>query len=103
MRRRILAPLLALILALTTGGVVFAVNYFGEDFCQDAKAWPGGSYLGQMHPFHVEIYSAHAGVTGHDPVTSGRSTSAIPPSAVCGSLAIPSSDPASSRGRNPRL
>ena len=67
MRRRILAPLLALILALTTGGVVFAVNYFGEDFCRDAKAWPGGSYLGQMHPFHVEIYSAHAGATGQDP------------------------------------
>ena len=65
--RRVLIPLVVLVLALTTGGVVFALNYEGEDFCQDTTAWPGGSYLGQMHPFHVTHYSQYAESTNVDP------------------------------------
>ena len=33
MRRRFIAPLVALALALTTGGVVLALTYPGEDVC----------------------------------------------------------------------
>jgi len=33
----------ALALAALTTGVVVALNYEGEDVCQDAPAWPHGS------------------------------------------------------------
>ena len=67
MRTRWLTPLAALVLAIVATGVVSAVTYDGEETCRDVKAWPGGSYLGQMHPHHVAVYTAHAQSTNTDP------------------------------------
>ena len=55
--------------ALTTG-VWFALKYEAEDFCQDAPAWPGGTYLGQIHPYHSDFYRAFAERRGRDPCTT---------------------------------
>ena len=66
--RRVLFGILALgLLAGVTTSVVFALNYEGEDFCSHAKAWPGGTYLGQMHPYHSEFYRGFAERRGWDP------------------------------------
>ena len=66
MRTRWLTPLVALVLAIVATGVVSAVSYDGEETCRDVKAWPGGSYLGQMHPHHIAVYTAHARSTNSD-------------------------------------
>ena len=69
--RRLLAALAgSALVAAITAGVVFALNYEGEDFCQDAKAWPDGTYLGQMHPFHSDFYRGYAERRGWDPCTT---------------------------------
>ena len=47
--------------------MVFALNYEGEDFCQDSPAWPNGTYLGQMHPYHSDFYRGYAERRGWDP------------------------------------
>lgn len=60
MRTRWPTPLVALVLAFVATGVVSAVTHDGEGICRDVKAWPGGSYLGQMHPHHIAVYTAHA-------------------------------------------
>ena len=68
--RRIIVPLAtAALLAVVATGVVFALNYEGEDFCQDSPAWPNGTYLGQMHPYHSDFYRAYAERRGWDPCT----------------------------------
>lgn len=69
--RRLLWTLIGVVLtaALTTS-VVLALNYEGEDFCEHAKAWPGGTYLGQMHPYHSEFYRGYAERRGWDPCTT---------------------------------
>ena len=54
-----------MVAAIATG-VVFALNYDGEDFCQHAKAWPNGTYLGQMHPYHSDFYRGYAERRGWD-------------------------------------
>lgn len=59
--------LVILVLVLTTGGVVFTLNYEGEEFCQDTTAWPDTPFLGQMHPYHVTHYSQHAASIGVEP------------------------------------
>ena len=46
---------------------VLALNYEGEDFCQDSPAWPDGTYLGQMHPYHSDFYRGYAERRGWDP------------------------------------
>ena len=58
------------ILAGITTSVVFALNYEGEDFCQDSPAWPNGTYLGQMHPYHSDFYRGYAERRGWDPCTT---------------------------------
>ena len=69
--RQILAAVGAVVaLAAITTGVVFALNYEGEDFCQDSPAWPGGTYLGQMHPYHSDFYRGYAERRGWDPCTT---------------------------------
>ena len=66
--RRVLLSILALgVLAGITTSVVFALNYEGEDFCQDSPAWPNGTYLGQMHPYHSDFYRGYAERRGWDP------------------------------------
>lgn len=54
-------------LALASSSVAFADNYEGEQFCRDNPAWPGGSYLGQMHRFHVDNYLGFAAANELDP------------------------------------
>lgn len=70
MRRMIYAIIGAAVMAAITAGVVLALNYEGEDFCQHAPAWPGGTYLGQMHPFHSDFYRGYAERRGWDPCTT---------------------------------
>ena len=70
MRRMIHAIIGAAVIASITAGVVLALNYEGEDFCQHAPAWPGGTYLGQMHPFHSDFYRGYAERRGWDPCTT---------------------------------
>ena len=66
--RRIVVPLaIAGLMAVVTAGVVLALNYEGEDFCQDSPAWPNGTYLGQMHPYHSDFYRGFAERRGWDP------------------------------------
>ena len=50
----------------SSAGVAFNVNYDGEDFCQDTPSWPNGTYLGQMHPYHVDFYRGYAERRGWD-------------------------------------
>ena len=69
--RRIIVPLAAAaLLAVVATGVVLALNYEGEDFCQDSPAWPNGTYLGQMHPYHSDFYRGYAERRGWDPCTT---------------------------------
>ena len=66
--RRIIVPLAAAaLLAVVATGVVLALNYEGEAFCQDSPAWPNGTYLGQMHPYHSDFYRGYAERRGWDP------------------------------------
>ena len=67
MRRVLLTILTIGLLAGIPAGVVYALNYEGEDFCQDSPAWPNGTYLGQMHPYHSEFYRGFAERRGWDP------------------------------------
>ncbi len=67
MRRILLALASAGIVAALTAGVVLALNYEGEDFCQDTPSWPNGTYLGQMHPYHSDFYRGYAERRGWDP------------------------------------
>ena len=66
-------PLVSLDLYSAAGGghansavVAFTLNYEGEDFCQDTPSWPNGTYLGQMHPYHVDFYRGFAERRGWD-------------------------------------
>ena len=69
--RRIIVPLAtAALLAVVATGVVLALNYEGEDFCQGSPAWPNGTYLGQMHPYHSDFYRGYAERRGWDPCTT---------------------------------
>ena len=69
--RRIVVPLAtAALLAVVATGVVLALNYEGEAFCQDSPAWPNGTYLGQMHPYHSDFYRGYAERRGWDPCTT---------------------------------
>ena len=70
MRRVLLAILAIGLLAGITTSAVFALNYDGEDFCQDSPAWPNGTYLGQMHPYHSDFYRGYAERRGWDPCTT---------------------------------
>ena len=67
MRTRCLDPLAAHVLAIVASGGVSAVTYDGEETCRDVKAWPGGFYLGQMHPHQFAVYMAHAQSMNTDP------------------------------------
>ena len=66
MRRVLGALAVAGIIASITAGVVFAQYYEGEEFCQDTPSWPNGTYLGQMHPYHVDFYRGFAERRGWD-------------------------------------
>ena len=70
MRRLLWAFTGAVLIAAIATGVVFALNYEGEDFCQDSPAWPNGTYLGQMHPYHSDFYRGYAERRGWDPCTT---------------------------------
>ena len=61
--------LVAAVLLSLGVGLVVAQNeaYEGESFCRLAPAWPGGSYLGQMHPYHVDFYTDYAAKRNWDP------------------------------------
>ena len=41
-------------------------EYEGASFCRDYPAWPNGSYLGQMHPYHSAFYTRFAERRGLD-------------------------------------
>lgn len=60
------------VLATITASTILAggLNYEGEDFCQEHPAWPNGTYLGQMHPFHSDFYRGYAERRGWDPCTT---------------------------------
>lgn len=65
--RRIVQVMAAAVLAVGLSiGIVGAQaeNYAGEASCSYAPAWPGGSYLTQMHPFHVDFYTRYAEARG---------------------------------------
>lgn len=65
--RRLLGALVgAGIVAALSVGVAAAQNYEGEAFCQDTPSWPNGTYLGQMHPYHVDFYRGYAERRGWD-------------------------------------
>jgi len=66
MRRFLGALVCAGIVAAISAGVAAAQNYEGEDFCQDTPSWPNGTYLGQMHPYHVDFYRGYAERRGWD-------------------------------------
>ena len=66
-RRSLAIALIVLALALASSSVAFADNYDGEQFCRDHPAWPGGSYLGQMHQIHVDNYLGFAAANQLDP------------------------------------
>lgn len=59
--------LLVVVAIIATTGTVFALNYEGEDFCRDTPAWPNGTYLGQMHPYHSDFYTRYANARNWDP------------------------------------
>ena len=71
--------------------VVLALNYEGEDLCEHAKAWPGGTYLGQMHPYHSDFYRGlrELGYTA----TAPGAASAPAPASKSDPTPAPSSDP----------
>lgn len=81
MRRALLTLTAVLTLAALTTGLVFALNYEGENFCQDSPAWPNGTYLGQMHPYHSDFYRGYAERRGWDPCTTWATDQPIRPSA----------------------
>ena len=62
----VMASILAVLVGVAVS-TVFALSYEGEDFCQDSPAWPGGTYLGQMHPYHSDFYRGYAERRGWDP------------------------------------
>ena len=55
----------AAVLACVAGAGALAVAsteaYAGENTCRYHVAWPNGTYLGQMHPYHVDFYARHHG------------------------------------------
>ena len=62
MRTRVLGLIAGIVLALSVGIVAAQPEeYQGASFCREVKAWPYGTYLGQMHPYHVEHYVRFAG------------------------------------------
>ena len=70
MPRTLVIALLAVIVAAVAaagGALAQAENYPGESYCRDVPAWPNGSYLGQMHPYHSEFYTSYAEKRGWDP------------------------------------
>lgn len=67
MRRLIGALAGAVLIGTVSAGLVLALNYDGEDYCQDYPAWPNGTYLGQMHPYHSNFYAGFAERRGWDP------------------------------------
>ena len=42
-------------------------EYEGASYCRDYPAWPNGTYLGQMHPYHSSFYTGYAEKRGWDP------------------------------------
>ena len=42
-------------------------EYEGASYCRDYPAWPNGSYLGQMHPYHSDFYTRFAERRGWNP------------------------------------
>ncbi len=66
MPRRFAAALVAAsVIALVAGVAIGTVtaqeeNYEGESMCAGVSAWPGGSHLSQMHPFHRDFYVRYA-------------------------------------------
>jgi hypothetical protein len=54
-------------LALASSSIALADNYDGEQFCRNTLAWPGGSYLGQMHRIHVDNYLGFAAANQLEP------------------------------------
>ena len=67
--RALVVTLLSVILIVAAAGSALAQeeNYPGESFCRDVPAWPNGSYLGQMHPYHSEFYTRYAENRDWDP------------------------------------
>ena len=68
----LLAALLAAILLLAAwppaaGVLAQAERYPGESTCRDVPAWPNGSYLGQMHPYHSDFHTRYAEKRDWDP------------------------------------
>ena len=65
-----MSVVLACVLA-AVGNIGLAVAqdeaYDGEGFCRDTPAWPGGTYLGQMHPYHSDFYRGYAERREWDP------------------------------------
>ncbi len=64
-RRFVAAVIAAIVLALLAGVAIGTVtaqeeNYEGESTCEGFSAWPGGSHLSQMHPFHFDFYFGYA-------------------------------------------
>ncbi len=60
-RRFVAAVFAAIVIALLAGVAIGTVtaqeeNYEGESTCEGFSAWPGGSHLSQMHPFHLDFY-----------------------------------------------
>ena len=54
--------------AIFLGGVsAVEEEYEGAAYCRDFPAWPNGTYLGQMHPYHSSFYTGFAQRRGWDP------------------------------------
>ena len=72
MLRRIVFTVVLVVLTAAGGRFAGAQdeNYDGEGYCRYAPAWPGGTYLGQMHPFHSKFYRGYAERRGWDPCTT---------------------------------
>lgn len=65
--RRLFQMISAAMLAVGLNvGIVVAQdeNYPGESDCAYFTAWPGGSHLSQMHPYHVRSYEGYAASKG---------------------------------------
>ena len=71
MRTRVLGLMAGIVLALSVGlAAAQPEEYPGASFCRDAPAWPDGTYLGQMHPYHADFYTRYAENRGWDPCTT---------------------------------
>lgn len=78
MDSRPLGLFVGIVLALSAGVVAAQPEeYDGASFCEHVKAWPNGTYLGQMHSYHVAHYQRLAGAQACERWAADQRMSAV--------------------------